>query len=176
MIINYLKNLLTAKQLIYEYALSAREVKKAMVEISKAGNEKNLEFDVIGSFISETEFEYNLINIFDTNGIGITFPMRGTLAPIDEDHSKIILQPRLKIYVLVLLSFSALLAIINLVFLMIHPETKYLFGFLSFTILSPLLIRLYINSVSSALFIRYKKYMHNAILEAYRSKNYKVSI
>ena len=172
MFLNYLKNLINAKPVTYEYALSDWEVKEALFQVSRKGNKQQEEFDVIGYFISETEFKYNLINIFDTNGIGITFPMHGTITPIDEKRTKIILQPRIKPYALGLFSVSGLMAITSLVLFFINGEIKFLFWFLAIAIIAPLLLRLYISSVKSALLIRYKKFLHNAILEAYRSKNY----
>lgn len=168
MFFNKTKSLLSAKPIVYEYALSAAEVRDCLWQLFRTGNELHETYDITGGFISETEFKYNLIGFADV----ITFPVLGTIVPVDETHCKIILKIQSRFSVVLLLSLWGLLAIINLVLFFIKESFENIYWFTGLVILGPFLINSYVNAVSSALKLRYKKYLHQAILETYRNKHY----
>lgn len=172
MLLNKLKKIVSARPIIYEYALSAAEVQAALYKVFRTQNQLHTAFDITGGFISDTEFEYDLITATETSGIKITFPMRGTIILLAEDHTKIILNIRSKFYTLLLLALFAVAALISLIVFFTNWEFKFLIFFGGLIFLAPMLLRIYLNAVSSALKIRYRKYLHNAILEAYRQKHY----
>lgn len=174
MLFNKIKNLLSAKLIIYEYALPATEVKDCLFQLFKSRNELHWEYDIIGGFVSEMEFKFDLITVADTDGFKITFPMFGTIIPLDAERSQIVLQIQSKFYAVLLLSFLGLLATVSLLLFFTNGEFKFLYWFTGVIIIGPFLLNSYVNAVSSALKLRYKKYLHNALLEAYRKKYYPI--
>ena len=171
MLLNYFKNLITPKIITYEYALSAAEVKDALYKVFKTKNEQHLEFDINGGFISETEFEYNLEYNTTLRGIK-AFPMYGVVMPKNDKTTYITLTSQTKFTGNFLLIIIGLIALISLILFFTNGDIKFLFLFLAMLFLAPRILRLYIDSLNSALLIRYNKYLHNAILEAYRTKHY----
>ena len=170
MLFDYFKKIVTPKRVTYNYTLSAKEVSEALYEIFI--NKKQADdYDISGGFISENEFEYHLKNGPTFRGLQ-TFPMYGIIISQADNTAKLTLESKSKFTAYGFLIISGIIAFISLILFIIHWDIKSLLLFLGMVFLAPRIIRMYIESVNSALLIRYKKYLHNGILEAFRLKNY----
>ena len=171
MVFDYIKKIVTQKTVTYDYALSAKEVSDALDEIFINNNKQPLDYDINGGFISETEFEYNLKNGTTFRGLK-TFPMYGIIKSQSDKTATLTLESQSKFTGYGFLSIIGIIALISLILFFINWDTKSLFLFLGMVFLAPRILSMYIKSINSALLIRYKKFLHNSILEAYRTKNY----